>query len=551
MKNLITLFLFFASHTAFAQKTLPKELLHAIDTATTASSKMGAYIDVGDFYYQYFDAIGYSKAADYYEKARLVAESTKDSTLIGISYHSLAQVYDAVGEDKLPKALEYYTIFNRTTLKGSDTQRIIRSFINIAATQRRLGLKNNCEESLLKLTTLSQKFGKQKLINRSFVFAAYTFGLLEDYKNSRKYFDAINLASDTFYNSSLAYSNMFHLSKLYLLGSEKKFDEALQAGEDALKASSNASDSMNIYNQLVAFAKNAKNYEKAFEFTKQELDLYAKITTKQGLSSVNNSLLKSELNLKEKNAVLLLQKQQAQSTLSKWLTVGLVLMALALLGIVWLATIRRNQNISLAEKVEENNLLLKEVHHRVKNNLQIISSFMLLQQLKKNIDKDELIKQLQSKIQTLALIHQKLHNQSNYDAVELKTYFEQLFRETVFAFAINQDDVTYEINVADTTLNLDTLTPLALIINELLLNSIKHVSTKKKCHIIIAGKEEKNILNIVYADNGDGLPNEINFEASASTGLRLVKALTKQIKGTVKTQKIDGEQLFIFDIPVN
>jgi two-component system, sensor histidine kinase PdtaS len=552
MKKIILIISIYCSFVfiSTAQKPLPDSLKISIDTAKTPVGKIDAYINAGDFYYQYFDALGYSKAADYYEKAREVANATKDSILIGEAYHSLAQVYDAVGEDKLPKALEYYTLFKRTSLRGTDTGRILRSIINIAATQRRLNLNEDCKKSLIELTKLAAIYGKLKNINRANIFAAFSCSLLNDVTNCKKYYGNLNLSNDTLLNTSLSYAKMYHLTKLYLLGKENNYTQGLIAGEDALKASPNISDSMEIYKIMGDFAKKTKDFEKALFFKESESELYGKIFANNGLTSVNNSLLKSELKLKEENADLLLQKQAAQSKLTKWLIIGLICMLFALLGIYQLSTARRKQNIILQEKVAENNLLLKEVHHRVKNNLQIISSFMLLQQLKKNIDKEELIKQLQSKIQTLALIHQKLYKQSTYGSVELQPYFEQLFRETAFTFATNQDAVTYEIEMGDTKLNLDTLTPLALIINELLLNSIKYVSTLKLCNITISSKEENNMLYLSYADNGEGLPDNIQFEITNSTGLRLVKALTRQIKGTVEAKKIQGKQFFNFEIPI-
>jgi tetratricopeptide (TPR) repeat protein len=328
----------------FAQKPIPDSLLKAIDKASKPEDKMNAYIDAGDFYYQYYNALGYSKAADFYEQARTVANETKDSILIGIAYHSLGQVYDAVGEDKLPKALEYYTIFYHTTKRTTDTPRILRSIINIAATQQRLKLVGKSQSSLLELTTLAKKYDRQKNINRANVFAAYMCAIQENYSQCKKYFSGIDIANDTIKNTSLAYAKMYYLAKLYLLGKENNFEEGLRSGEEGLKMSSNISDSMEIYYTMSDFAKKAGNYEKAYEFKKAELELYGQINRDQGMSAVNNSLLKSELALKEDNAKLLLQKQQVQTKLNKWLALGLILMSIALVGIVWLTTVRRKQN---------------------------------------------------------------------------------------------------------------------------------------------------------------------------------------------------------------
>jgi two-component system, sensor histidine kinase PdtaS len=551
MKYFILILIAFALSVFYlkAQKPITPDLLLAIEKAKTPKEKISANIDAGDFYYQYYNALGYSKAANYYEVAREVANETKDSLLIGIAYHSLAQVYDAVGDDKLPKALEYYKIFNATTKKGVDTPRILRSIINIIATQQRLNMTNESIQLLQELTSLAKKYNQQKFINRANVFAAYICSIQKNYTLSKKYFSQINTVNDTIKNSALAYEKMYYLAKVYLLGNEKKYIEGIAAGEEGLKASTNQSDSMEIYYNLSDFAQKAGEYKKAFEYKDAELDLYSEINRDQGMAAVNNSLLKSELALKENNANLLQQKQAVQTQLNKWLIAGLILMGVAFLGIIWLVTVKRKQNIILAEQVAQNNLLLKEVHHRVKNNLQIISSFILLQQLKKNINPEELIKQLQSKIQTLALIHQKLHIQNNYDKVILQSYFEQLCKETVFTFATKEDNVICNINTNSCALDLDTLTPLALIVNELMLNSIKYVSEKQVCILDITAISKNNFLHFEYSDNGTGLPVGKDFETTKTTGLRLVKALAKQIKATVTAQLIDDKQIVTFKIP--
>jgi two-component system, sensor histidine kinase PdtaS len=535
---------------AAAQQALPDSLQKRIDTATTPQSKLEAYVEAGDFYYQFYNAPGFSKAADMYELAREVADKTKDSILIGMAYSSLGQVYDAVGDDKLPKALEYYSIFERTSYLMKDTPVILRSHINVAHTLMRLKQTEACKQKLALLTSLSKKYNRLKNINKSHVFAAFVAYQLNDFELCKKYFSVVDAVRDTIVNGSLGYKNMYQLTKLYLLDKENRFEEALLAGEEALASSSNKSDSMNIYSKLGDYALKARQFEKAYQYKKKELDLYGDITRETGLSSTDNSLLKSEIKLKEENAALLQSKQHTQQRINNWLTIGLVIMSLALAGIFWFAFNRRKQNKKLEAQVSENKLLLQEVHHRVKNNLQILSSFMLLQQMKKNVDSEELIKQLQSKIQALALIHQKLHQQNSYSAVELQSYFEQLVVDTLAIHSNGNVAIKYAVNADDTFLNLDTLTPLALITTELLLNTIKYVAVKQPCQITITAQKKQDTLIFTYADDGKGLPDLIQFDTVSSTGLRLVKRLAKQIKAGVTVSNNATGLSFLFEIPV-
>jgi two-component sensor histidine kinase len=535
---------------AAAQDALPDSLQKKIDTTTNTEEKISALTEAGDYYYQFYNAAGYSKAATLFEKARVLANATKDSALIGLAYLSLGQVYDAVGDDKLPKALEYYTIHNRTSYIRKDTPIILRSFMNIAHTQMRLKQNEACKKTLTQLVALTLPYNKIKSTNRSHVFAAYIASQIDDYSLSKKYFLIIDPVKDPIVNGSLSYKNFYHLTKLYLLGKENKFSDGLLAGEEALHAASNQSDSMTIYRTMATFANSAGEYKKAFLYKNQELDLYSAITRNHSLSAVNNSLLKSEITLKEENAALLQSRQTIQQKTNNWLIAGLTFSLLALGGIFWLAATRRNQNKKLEAQVNENKLLLQEVHHRVKNNLQILSSFMLLQQMKKNVDSEELVKQLQSKIQALALIHQKLHQQNSYSAVELQSYFEQLVVDTLAIHSNGNVAIKYAVNADDTFLNLDTLTPLALITTELLLNTIKYVAVKQPCQITITAQKKQDTLIFTYADDGKGLPDLIQFDTVSSTGLRLVKRLAKQIKAGVTVSNTAAGLSFLFEIPV-
>ncbi len=534
---------------AAAQQPLPDSLQKAMDTAKSKAALVKAYRMAGEFYYGWYNTEGYNKAAGLYEKARVMANQTGDSILIGKTYISLAQVYDAFGEDKLPKALEYYSIHHRTALIENDTPIILRTYMNMASVQSRMKMNDACKKNLEQLTLLAQKYNRIKNLNRSYAFAAYISSLLNDIGLCHNYFNRINTASDTITNGSLPYRKFYFLTNFYLQGNENRFTEALTAGEAALKEINNLSDSLEVYNLLGTYARRIGNYKKSTFYREQEMFLYRKMVSAKSFGDANNTLLQSELNLKEENAKLFAQKEQTQKRLNKWLIAGLLIISAGLLYIFYLATQRRNKNTALSKQVAENKLLLQEVHHRVKNNLQIVSSFMLLQQLKKNLDSDELIKQLQSKIQALALIHQQLHQQNSFATIELQPYFEQLVTDTLAIHTDANTEVKYSINAYNTSLNLDTLTPLALITTELLLNTVKYVAAKQSCAITITAVQNKDKILFTYADNGPGLPTEIDFETATSTGLRLVKRLAKQIKATVTIDKNNAGLFYLLEIP--
>jgi tetratricopeptide (TPR) repeat protein len=244
---------------AAAQQPLLDSLQKAIDSAKTKKALADACVDAGRFYYDFYNMDGYNKAAALFEKARAAASETGDSLLIAIAYLSLAQVYDAIGEDKLPKALEYYTLHQRAAIIENDTPVIVRTYMNIVSVQSRLGEQEAAKITLKKLTSLAEKYNRIKTLNKGYVFAAYISSQLNDINLCRNYFSKINTQNDTITNGSLAYRKFYFLIKFYLLGKENKFDEAIAAGEDALKEVNNISDSSHIYGLLATYSNNTGN----------------------------------------------------------------------------------------------------------------------------------------------------------------------------------------------------------------------------------------------------------------------------------------------------
>jgi two-component system sensor kinase len=204
------------------------------------------------------------------------------------------------------------------------------------------------------------------------------------------------------------------------------------------------------------------------------------------------------------------------------------------------------------DQVEENKLLMNEVHHRVKNNLQIISSFMLLQQAKNsNTENGELLKQLQSKIGALALVHQMLQNQQVHEKVIIKNYFEQLTTQVVATQTNNGNSLQCVVDMDETVLSLDSITSLAFIAIELLLNTIKYVVPYQPAtEAVLTARADKNKLLFTYSDSGPGLPPEIDIHKPTTTGLRLIKRLAAQLGSQLETYRDAEKFVYKIEIPV-
>ncbi|BDI14248.1 hypothetical protein ANSO36C_00500 [Nostoc cf. commune SO-36] len=185
----------------------------------------------------------------------------------------------------------------------------------------------------------------------------------------------------------------------------------------------------------------------------------------------------------------------------------------------------------------EKEVLLKEIYHRVKNNLQVISSLLNLQSAYIK-DKDDLVifQQSQQRIASIALVHEKLYQSQDLARIDFGEYIQDLVASLFAAYEVNEDAIALRINIEEQVfLGLDTAIPCSLIIHELVSNSLKYAFTRDN-NGTISIKIEKiinNNLTLIVSDNGIGLPANFDFKKLASLGWELVDALTHQLAGNI------------------
>ncbi len=201
---------------------------------------------------------------------------------------------------------------------------------------------------------------------------------------------------------------------------------------------------------------------------------------------------------------------------------------------------------SLAEK----ETLLREIHHRVKNNLQIISSLLNLQIRKIDDPKTiEVLKDCQSRVLSMALVHEHLYKGKDFSRIDLKNYIHSLEMQLSQSYGNANEIVRFELNITDIYVDINTAIPLGLIINELITNSLKYAfKGRKNGNLSITASEDTKTLTLTVADNGVGIPEGITLENQTSLGLRLVRTLTGQLHGTVVIDRSEGTK-FVFVIP--
>ena len=198
-------------------------------------------------------------------------------------------------------------------------------------------------------------------------------------------------------------------------------------------------------------------------------------------------------------------------------------------------TKRKKVENEIMESLQEKEVLIRVIHHRVKNNMQIISSLLNLQiQHVNDGEAENVLKESQGRVKSMAMIHEKLYQSDSFSKINFKNYVERLVWDIFFSYGIKAHSIEPVLDIEVIKIGIDTAIPLGLIINELVTNSVKYAFSEYEGTIKIEFKSSADELELIVADDGIGLPKDFNFENTKTLGLQLVNSLVKQIDGKIK-----------------
>jgi PAS domain S-box-containing protein len=206
----------------------------------------------------------------------------------------------------------------------------------------------------------------------------------------------------------------------------------------------------------------------------------------------------------------------------------------------------------LKASLEEKELLLKEIHHRVKNNMQVISSIFSLQsQYVQDPQVLAILTESRNRISSMALIHEKLYQCNNFVKIDFAEYIQSLTRNLFTSYDADSSLIQLTLDIADVALSIDSAIPCGLLTNELISNCLKHAFPEGKAgKIAIAlATHSDNHLTLMVRDSGIGLPSDFSLEKNTSLGLRLVKVLTRQLSGQLEMYN-DGGTIARMTFPI-
>ena len=245
-----------------------------------------------------------------------------------------------------------------------------------------------------------------------------------------------------------------------------------------------------------------------------------------------------------------------------WFRLGILLISLAtLFFLFW----RRNKQLLATKNVlektvhertselntslQQKEVLLKEIHHRVKNNLTVISSLLELQsQSLTDQDAKTAFLEGQNRVKSMAMIHQRLYQNENFEAIEFKEFTQQLYHEINAVFNKDKHTVIFKNLMPEILIDIDTAIPIGLIMNELFTNSFKYAfenTVRREITINLFKSEKKGEMILSYSDNGPGLPEGFDFLKAKSLGIKLIRMLAKQLSGKASYLKNENYANFI------
>jgi len=211
-------------------------------------------------------------------------------------------------------------------------------------------------------------------------------------------------------------------------------------------------------------------------------------------------------------------------------------------------TLREQAESQIRTSLAEKEILIREIHHRVKNNLQIVSTLLDLQSdYITDRQSLEIFRESKNRIRSIALVHEKLYQTKNFTAIDFDSYLESLIDHLFRSYVVDPGKIASEIDTKGVVLGIDDAIPCGLIVNELVSNSLKYAfpdDQRGKITVRFENSDNESIV-LTVADNGVGLPAGLDVTATETLGFQLVTILTRQLRGTIELDREGGTKFTI------
>lgn len=508
----------------------------------------------------YFTQGYFEPALKYYLQCVRLKEisSQKSDNTMAKAYNNIGLVYRAKRENR--EAVSWYKRSLRIKQKINDVVGVSNTMINISLAFQNLNLpdsallytdsafaivkENGLEKQIAGILVNKAAFLKdQKKYEASEALLADAFEWLKIYPDEQVMIYALKQQAENWTREEKYSRAVENLKQAIEISSRLNLREILQASYEELAA---------VYEQSGDLKKALQTYRLSSQlkdslFNSESERSLNELQTIYATSKKEESI--ARLNDENKNKDLLIRQSRERNF---FLFIITFITFLALLALLY--SLRTNkkynkrleaQNEIIEDALAEKELLLKEIHHRVKNNLQVISGLLYLQS--KNISDEKIadvVNEGRNRVKSMALIHQKMYQQDNLTGVNMTEYINELAGNVVSSHQTGVQNIELIVDSDPLFLDVDTAIPLGLIINELLTNATKYafkLAEVEKPKISIRLKLLDNLLKLSVSDNGSGISDaEAVFKTNNSFGLKLIDSLAKKLRAELGIQTNNG-----------
>ncbi len=335
--------------------------------------------------------------------------------------------------------------------------------------------------------------------------------------------------------------NSLDLAKIYLDQSQTNpsLENNVYAQQSLLNLKAEYFEKTNDPGKALAYYKKFKQVRDSIYTVTQSI---AMSEMESRFNKKENDLEIAKLELKDHKNQVQINKQRAVLILG-----GLILFCLSYLIFRIFSQKKQieKQNNTISQSLKEKELLLKEIHHRVKNNLQIISSLLSLQsQYIDDPNVNSAIQEGRNRVKSMSLIHQNLYQKDNLAGVQVREYMLKLFQNLFDSYNIAPNRISLKTDIDQIDLDIDTIIPLGLVINELLTNALKYAfPDKREGEINLTIKEEENQLLVEVKDDGVGMENPEEMSSSQSFGFELIEAFQQKLNADLEIESSNGTRV--------
>lgn len=490
------------------------------------------------------ESASYDEAIGLHLESIRIKEKLKDERGLVQSYNNLANVYTTTSQ--FEQALQYYRQARSLSEKVNNKTSIAHAYSNLAIASARLHRYDSIEyfyqRSLSFFEETNDKPGVAMVYNN---LGNYYL----DREQHQQALEHLQRALAMRKESKSVYDIASTTNTIgVVLRKLKRYNEAEEHLIRSLNMVRNDGSELQqtIYRSLGEHYQETGDFEKAASYQAKYISIRDTLFTEG--EAINMVKAQSSYEMEKKESQLLLEKKEkelnavelAARNKTIWLmAAGLLLLVLALGSYIRSYHQKKKAAALLNEKNERIETLVRELHHRVKNNLQVVSGLLSLQS---NGTEDETarlaMEEGRSRINAMAMIHQRLYMDKDLASIDVKDYLENLSRSLAGSYGYTEQNIRTNVHLPDTSLDIDLVMPIGLIVNELVTNAFKHAFTgiKEPSVTISLQQTQAKQLELQVSDNGKGMVEE----KAGSFGMKLVQTLVKQLNGKMTVRQDPG-----------